>query len=961
MKQGRAAGWLLLCVLLPAPAPAALPARTAGTVLHALPVEEEESPPSPPEDAQAPIVAEIEVRSDAPLDDGFDSLLDFAVGEPLTSLKVRRTLRNIQASGRGTQVEIYTRPASASAGAGGVVAVVVVRAAVQVDSIQLAGQLGLRKEDLSDALTQRVAQPLSEDQVLAGFYNLQKLYEENGYFDAKVRPEVAIDPATQRAAITYQVDSGPRSVVGAIDFDGPTAPFSAQDLLGQIPLKVGAPYSRSAAERSDDRLQSWLISQHYNLAEVKPPRIDRQPENRVHLTYPLHVGPRLEVQVKGADFDKLKKNGLLPFLGPEGYDEALVQQARGKIKDFYQKDGYYHVVVDSVEVPTEGVLSLAITIQPGAQYVLESVNFHGNQGISDRELSQHVELSPKKLLTLGSGRLVESVLDQDLDNLRAYYASQGYSQAKIGPPQVDETGDRLRLTIPIIEGPREQVGEMSFEGIDALKLDDFKAELPLRAGGPFHSALLDQTLDAIRSAYSDRGFDAAQVSVATAWNPAHSRVDLTVSVVEGPQATVDRILVRGNQQTKTDVIVRTVGLAKGQPVSRSRLLEAERSLYRLGIFSRVNVDLTRAGLGVSGRDVVIRVEEGKSKTLTYGLGYATDEGIRATVGYTYGNVAGRAYSLSTDFRFSQRQDRIARVLFDQPTFFAYPLPVTSSLFYIVSEDVNRGFVVTKYGARTQATKIIGSWHYSLGLDYRVDKVKLGKGVGLNNLERRDRPFRIASLIPSVLYDRRDDPFLPTRGWSSLLQPQLSLPVLGSEAKFLKVFAQQTQLVNLGRPGVLAGSLRLGAIEPFRTLPSSDPNVAGLPSSNVFVDERFFAGGSTTHRAYSLDLLGIPGRTLFTVPGQRDYSPVGGNGLLLVNLDYRFPIAGTFGGTLFFDTGNVWADWRDVNLKDLKSGVGIGARYVSPIGPLRIDLGWKLNRNLRESASPVISFSFGNPF
>lgn len=954
-----------------------MPARAALPALPALPATAEEeltpgplSPLSPLDAAQAPVVAAIEVRSDAPLDGDreFEALLDISVGEPLTDIHVRRTLRNLQASGRGTEVEVYTRPAPQ----GGVVVVVVLRAAVQVDSVQVVasgvgglggttGQLGLRREELADVLTQHVAQPLSEDQVLAGFYNLEKLYEERGYFDAKVHPEVAVDPATRRATVSYAVDSGPQAVVGDIVFEGTIAPFSAQDLLRQLAVKAGAGYTKSAADSSDDRLQSWLLSQHYNLAAVKTPRVDREPGNRVRLTYPIDVGPRLEVQVKGADLDKLKKNGLLPFLGSEGYDEALVQQAKGRIKDFYQKDGYYHVQVDSVETRAGGVAVLTITVKPGAQYLLENVNFTGNQGVSDRELGQHVELSAKKLLALGSGRLVQSVLDQDLDNLRAYYASQGYIEAKVGPPRVDEKGDRLRLTIPIVEGPREQVGEMSFEGIDALKVDDFKAELPLQAGGPFHPALLDQTLDAIRSAYSGRGFDAAQVSATTAWNPAHTRVDLMVSVVEGPQAKVDRIIVRGNQHTKTDVIVRTVGLAKDQPVSRSRLLEAERSLYRLGIFSRVNVDLTRAGLGVSGRDVVIRVEEGKSKTLTYGLGYATDEGVRATVGYTYGNVAGRAYSLSSDFRFSQRQDRIARILFDQPTFFRYALPVTSSLFYIVSEDVNRGFVVTKYGARTQATKVIGAWHYSLGLDYRVDKVKLGTGVGLNNLERRDRPYRIASIIPSVLLDRRDDPLLPTRGWSSLFQPQFSLPVLGSEARFLKLFAQQTELVNLGRPGVLAASLRLGAIEPFRTLPTSDPNVIGLPSSNVFVDERFFAGGSTTHRAYSLDLLGIPGRTLFTVPGQKDYSPVGGNGLLLLNLDYRFPIAGTFGGTLFYDTGNVWADWRDVNLRDLRPGVGIGARYLSPIGPIRVDLGWKLQRNRGESASPVISFSFGNPF
>jgi outer membrane protein insertion porin family len=918
------------------------------------------------EEENAPRVTAIEVRSDAPLsgEGDFAALLDFAVGEPLTDTKVRRSLRNIQASGRGAEVSLFTRPAG---GGGGVVAVVVLRAAVQVDAVNLAAdaapgaELGLRKDTLYDALVQRVAQPLSEGQVVAGVYNLQKLYEDNSYYDARVRVQVAVDPATRRATVTYHVASGPRSNVGAIEFQGPLSPFSAADLLRQLPVKVDSAYTSGAGESSAEHLERWLFTQHYNLAKVEAPKVEHVEGNKVRLTYPVDVGPRLEVKVKGADFEKLRKEGLLPFLGNEGYDEALLQQALSKIKDAYQKQGYYHVLVDSTETRATGVFDLTITVQPGGQFVLEDLRFTGNKGLSDRDLRQRVELSGKKLLTLGSGRLVQSVLDEDLDNLRSYYASQGYSEAKVGPPQIEEKGDRLHLTIPILEGPRQLVGEMKLDGIDALDVKVLQAQLPLRAGGPFHPAFLDQTLDAIRSAYADRGFDAAQVSATTDWNAAHTRVDLTISVIEGPQARIDRIIVRGNQRTHSDVIVRTVGLAPGQPVSRSRLLEAERALYRLGIFSRVNVDLTRAGLGVSGRDVVIRVEEGKSKTLTYGIGYATDEGVRATIGYSFSNVGGRAYSLSSDLRFSERQDRIARILFDQPTLFQLPIPVTSSIFYIVSVDPNKGFTVTKDGARTQATKVIGAWHYSLGLDYRVDKVKLGTGVGLNNLERQDRPYHIASVIPSVLLDHRDDALLPTRGWSSLFQPQFSMPILGSEAKFLKLFFQQTQLANLGRFGVLAGSLRLGAIEPFRTLPSSDPNVEGLPSSNVFVDERFFAGGSTTHRAYDLDLLGIPGKTLFTVAGQRDYSPVGGNGLALINLDYRFPIAGAFGGTLFFDDGNVWADWRDIRARDLKRGIGIGARYVSPIGPLRLDLGWKLDRDPREKAGPVISISFGNPF
>src|SRR5262249_8652204 len=155
--------------------------------------------------------------------------------------------------------------------------------------------------------------------------------------------------------------------------------------------------------------------------------------------------------VKGAEFDRLKKDGLLSFLSPEGYDEALVQQALGKIKDAYQRDGYYHVQVDAVKTLAGGVLHLTLTVQPGSRFTLEEVRFQGNKGVSAGDLAQLMAVSEKRLLSLGSGRLVQSELDQDLDNIRSYYARQGYTEAKVGPPRVEEKGDRLKLTIPIVE------------------------------------------------------------------------------------------------------------------------------------------------------------------------------------------------------------------------------------------------------------------------------------------------------------------------------------------------------------------------------------------------------------------------------------------------------------------------------------------------------------------------------
>lgn len=268
-------------------------------------------------------------------------------------------------------------------------------------------------------------------------------------------------------------------------------------------------------------------------------------------------------------------------------------------------------------------------------------------------------------------------------------------------------------------------------------------------------------------------------------------------------------------------------------------------------------------------------------------------------------------------------------------------------------------------ARSEAVREYGRRRVSLGLEYRRVESEIDPGTASNpEVERSDFPYQLTSLVPTFYWDRRDDQINTTDGWSTLLQLQYAFPAFQTDAEFLKMFVQQTQFVDLGRPGVIAASLRVGGIEPFSTLSQPDPYVPDdLPSSDVFIDERFFAGGDASHRAYERDQLGIREQSLFR-PGNdpdAEYVPAGGNGVLLLNLEYRFPIFGAFGGAVFYDTGNVWADWRDIDPSQFKAGVGFGLRYLSPIGPLRLDLGWKLDRDPGESNSPVWFLSFGNPF
>jgi outer membrane protein assembly factor BamA len=250
----------------------------------------------------------------------------------------------------------------------------------------------------------------------------------------------------------------------------------------------------------------------------------------------------------------------------------------------------------------------------------------------------------------------------------------------------------------------------------------------------------------------------------------------------------------------------------------------------------------------------------------------------------------------------------------------------------------------------------------------------------DDLLRRDQELRVAGLIPTLLIDRRDDPLYPSDGWTSLAQLQYAFPLLAAEADFLKLFLQHAQYLDLGFAStVLALSARVGGIEPLSALPEDieDPFIppgAGLASQDIFLAERFFAGGGSSHRGYGPDELGIPFSTCLGAAGEvvadcaatlfRDADgtlrAAGGNGLVILNADLRFPLFGPVEGVVFYDYGNVWADWRLIDFGDFRSGAGFELRYVSPVGPLRVGIGFPLDP-IEGADDYVLFINLGSPF
>ncbi len=908
-------------------------------------------------------VSAIVIRADTDLEDLVQlvEFLSIEVGDPYSLEAVSDSIRNLQASGSTGQIEAFARTTPE-----GVEVTFALWANYMVNSVELDGDLGIKRRDLMSEVEVRPRSALIESQILRDFYRLGDRLAVEGFLAARVTPDVEIDEQRKLADVTYRIESGPSFTVAGVDFEGDLGPFDPGTLMQPLRSSPGKRFfSRRPAEDAES-LEGWLIDQGYRQAIVDPGQVTTDWEAaEVHVRYRLELGPHFEIEVLGGDSRRLQKKGLLPFLEQQRFDEALLLQSVERIRSFYQQQGYYQVEIETSQERTGDSIRVRLVIEPGLIFRLAEVLLTGNEYFSDRQLTPLMTTSPRRGLGSSSGRLVDSVLADDLANIEAFYALNGYDQAVVGPPELEIEGQDLYVGVPIEEGRQLRVVELKLEGVTQLPVEQLVAGLPLSSGGPFHQALLNETIVALRSRYEAEGYESTQISPLVEWSEDGTRVDITLRLLEGPRSIVDRIIVRGANRTNARVVRYAMGLESGEHFNTNRLLKVQRNLYRLGTFSRVEV--RRApGVPFKGeRDILVNLEEGKRRKLTYGFGFDSEDGLRGLFGYSMSNLLGRALTARADVRASNR-DNLARVLLTQPYFFHLPYPSTVSLFYI--EEVKGDFTSRRRGGQFEIQRQGNNSRVNILLDYR--KVEVLDADELLTPDRDYQEVEIASVTPAWMLDHRNDEFDPSEGWNTILQVEYAFPFIGAETEFLKAFVQAAGYLDFGRIGVLAGSFRVGAIEPLNEA-FVDPLEAfppDLPSRYIPISERFFAGGRTTHRAYKRDRLGIPGETLIDLsddpsdgePDASSLTAVGGNGLLIVNLDYRFPIAGPIGGTLFADFGNLWADWRSINVAEGKPGIGTGVRYSSPIGPIRVEVGYKLDP-LPGEDDWVVLFSVGNAF
>jgi len=921
---------------------------------------------------------------------GLLDLIEVRTGEALSMADVRESIEHLYSLGRFQDIQVE----AADAPGGGVLVTFDLIPLHNVERILFKGTLGLSEGLLRSTVVERYGASPSTGRVDAAARTLRQLYADQGYLRAHVEavPEVLHDP--DRTLLTFIVDSGPRATLGRVDVEGDPR-VSREEFLRRLEASSGALYIRPRIqERLDEYLQRLKQRQFYG-AEGSLRAVESEDGRTVDLTISIDPGPPVTVRFEGDSIPADRLRELAPLEREGSVDEDLLEDSEGRIESYLRLQGYWKADVSVRREETDAALTIVFTTTRGPQYrVAGPAELSGMQAIPAAELAPLVPIKTGELF-------VESQLTAGVAAILNLYRSRGFASVDV-KSAVNETdppgpGEGLvRPAIVIAEGARTFVGEIVIAGNVAVPTNELRPLVQLASGDPYYEPRVVQARDALALEYLNRGFAAATVTPLPRRTEDSSRVDLLFTIEEGPQTIVDHILIVGNTNTDPDVILRELQFRPGQPLGLQDQFESRRRLSALGLFRRVRITELTHGSG-NEHDVLVTVEEAPATTVGYGGGLEAKQRLRSTgpegqpeehlefaprgffdIGRRNLFGANRSVSLYTrvslrpkDAPDNPEEDGTGMAFGDyrvvatyrQPRWFG---PNDMTLTGVVEQGERTTFNFARRGVNLDAVRRLTpalrvSARYSFSSTRTFDERLSDEDQA--TIDRLFPRVRLSGFSGAIARDTRDDLLEPTRGMFLSGEASVAARALGGQVGFMKTYVQAFAFRQV--PGsqrvIFATRAAVGLADGFeREVPAAAGDVADPPVSieDLPASERFFAGGDSTIRGYSLDTVGAPGTV-----GLNGY-PTGGNAVLLLNGELRFPVWREVGAVVFVDGGNVFRRVTEFDIGELRGSVGFGLRYRSPVGPIRVDLGFKMDRREirgRLEDRTALHFSLGQAF
>jgi outer membrane protein insertion porin family len=844
-------------------------------------------------------VAAVRLVPDAP---GLARYVRLAPGEAYAASAVAESVSLLFATGRFEDVVV-----EAARGDAGLEVEFVLRPAPLLREVVREGDPVLKPGDLQTIARLRDGEPLWAPRLDEAAGRVTEALVRQGNLDAEVRASArpAADPFLGSDAV-FHVSAGPRSRIRAARLEG-LAPGGLERLEPFVrALRPGATYDRRRIERAAERIRRQLVDEGHWRASVTSREEYDKAGHEVGVVFAIDRGPRTVAEFKAPRLPGGQRRSLESLLRDGRLRTDVIEEATERLESHYLRSGYRNVQVRHAEEkrPNE-TEAVVFTVEPGPLATVASVSLVG----ADAKLLSLVATTPGLPLD-------ERVLEEDRRNLAQALEDRGYASALV-EVEAEEGGGSVPVVLRARPGPRTLVAAFDVVSPERLSKEAEPRELRTRVGSPYRLRDLLADESDIVAAWRNTGHLGAEVKPEVTLSDDRTEARITLAVTPGPRVDVDRIVVAGLRDTREEVVRRELQVKEGEPLGSEKLLESQRRLQSLGLFETVGIADLEAE-GGSGRDLVIATDEAPRTTIAYALGYAEQDLLRASIEVSRRNLFGLDRTLSVYLRGSFRGNR-ELLSYREPWLFGKRRELFVTTYR--EEEQRPGFAYLRYGALAQTARalnprlsLIGRYAYQRTHTFDIT-------VPIDEIDREFASSAKAGPSTSVVFDTRDDALEPHRGAFLGADVQLSLKALGGE-NFVKGYLQGSTYHRLNPRSLVALSGRVGLAGTFG---ARSPALLPLP-------DRFFAGGDYTLRGYAVDAV----------------FPQGGNALLFGGAELRVDTWRYFAVAAFTEAGNVYPLVEDMDLGNLKYTAGLGVRYKTAFGPLRVDWGYKLNRRPGET-------------
>lgn len=830
------------------------------------------------------------------------------------------------------------------------------------------------REELTQTTRLQLGTPFRQEDVAAAEANLRRLLERNGLYESTVNVETEDDPDIQQRNITFVVKMGPRAKYQMPTIAGDTK-LPDQTIVRATGWRLR--FIGWWRKVSQDRTQAGVtgILKKYQQQERLTAKVElQQPEyhadtRRLQPKLEIQAGPKVSVQAVETKVSHRILKRYVPVFQEQTLDRDLLVEGARNLRDYFQSQGYYETEIDFKvrdQDPEHTIVEYEVV--RGARHKIVSVDIEGNRYFSTDIIRERMFLQPSSF-RLRHGRYSEDFVKKDVQAISNLYKSNGFRDVMVTPVVQDDYEGKagaIAVKMHIDEGPQYFVSTLKFEGVESLDAKDLLAQLGSTEGQPFSDTTITADQNVILTEYFRQGFPKASFRW-TAMPSSSNHVDLVYSIAEGKRQFIEDVTTTGIKTTRQRIVDQNLKMRPGDPLSLVTLSNAQRQLYQLGLFSKINMAIQNPDGETEHKHVLYDFEEASRYNLAIGIGAeiarigGTTSDLSAPAGsagfsprfsadISRLNLFGIGHSVSLRGRLSNLE-QLASINYLAPRFRNVEgRNLTFTALYDVSRDV-RTFSSRREEASVQLSQVL-SKPSTLLLRFAYRRVTTSDVVIPALLvPQLLQPVRIAMLSTNYVQDRRDNPADTHHGIYNTVDAGIASSAFGSQRSFLRILARNATYHRITRNVILARQTSFGVVVPF-DIP------AGLDAADAIpLPERFFGGGSATHRGFPEDQAGP--RDLGTPAGPGSAAtaptgfPLGGNAQLFNTIELRFPLLGNnIGGVIFHDAGNIYKDFQSISFRSSQRGltdfgymvhaVGFGIRYKTPLGPVRGDLAYSIN-------------------